>query len=47
MDPVLIVTDAITDLTATVTGVAPLALGVGISIFGLTFAWKMVKKFAN
>lgn len=47
MDPVAILTDAVTDLGTTLTGVAGPALGIGAAVLGLGFGWRLVKKFSK
>lgn len=47
MDPVAIMNGVITDLSATLTGVAGPALGVGAAVLGLGFAWRFVKRFTK
>lgn len=50
MDPinvVTIMTDAVADLTGYFTGVAPVALTLAIAVFGLRFAWHLVKGFVH
>lgn len=47
MDITAILSDGVEGLTTTLTGVAPVAIGVGASVLALTFGWKLVKKFAK
>lgn len=47
MDPVEILTDAITALSTTLSGVAVPAIAVGGAVLALSFGWRLVKKFAK
>jgi len=53
MDPIVlpdvaaIMTDAIGKLAGYFTEVAPIALGLAIAVFGLRFAWHLVKGFVH
>lgn len=46
-NPVTIVTDAIGDLTDSLSGVAGPALAVGAGVMALGFGWRLVKKFSK
>lgn len=46
-DPAAAVSTAISSLTSTLTTVAPEALVVGAGVLGLTFAWRLVRKFVK
>lgn len=47
MDPVAVLTTAITTLGDTIEGVAAPALVLGGGVVALTFGWRLVKKFAK
>lgn len=46
-DVTSIMTSAIGTLTGYFTAVAPVALGLAIAVFGLRFAWHLVKGFVH
>lgn len=47
MDPVTVITTAVTDLGADLGGVAAVGLGVGVTLFVLRRGWGLLKSFAR
>lgn len=47
MDVEAILTPIVAQVGDVVTAIAPLALGVGVGIFGLTFGWNLLRRFVS
>ena len=42
-----IISGAASDVTSMVGEVAPVAVGVGVLVLGVTFGWKLLRRFAK
>jgi len=47
IDPTAILTPIVAEIGDVVTAVAPLALGVGVGVFGLVFGWGLLQRFVH